>query len=175
MDWLYAPWRDAWVTGAASENGNGAGECLFCRVWTAPTAEKNDFLIHRGAGCLVMLNRYPYNGGHLMVAPARHVPSLDLLQPSDRGEMMELAALAVRVLGRVLSPHGFNLGINQGQASGAGIPGHIHLHVVPRWNGDTNFMTTTGMTRVLSTDLETTWCRLAAAFREETSCGGGPP
>lgn len=169
MDWLYAPWRDAWVTGAVSAEEEG--DCLFCRVWQAKDGDQADFVVWRGTGGLVMLNRYPYNGGHLLVAPARHAPSIDALEPADRAEMMELAALCVGVLGKVLRPHGFNLGINQGRSSGAGIPGHVHLHVVPRWRGDTNFMTTTGQTRVLSTDMEATWKQLAAGFRDTS---GGP-
>jgi len=113
-----------------------------------------------------MLNRFPYNGGHLLVAPRAHLGALDELEPGDRALLVELAARGVRLLRGLYGPHGFNVGINQGAAAGAGIPDHVHLHVVPRWQGDTNFMTTLGEVRVLSQDLDRVRDELARAWAE---------
>lgn len=113
---------------------------------------------------MVMLNRYPYNGGHLMVVPQDHVAALPLVSLEQREELMELTTSAVAIAQRMWNPDGFNIGINQGRASGAGIPDHVHLHVVPRWHGDTNFMTTIGDSRVVSIDLSRARSSMAEAF-----------
>lgn len=176
MSHLFAPWRHAWVTGAARDEagpGPSGPACLFCRVHAQPHEDVHNLVAIRGKTALVMLNRYPYNGGHLMVVPAAHEPSLERLTPEQRADLVELAAASTRVLTRLWQPQGFNLGVNQGAAAGAGIPDHVHLHVVPRWGGDTNFMTAVGGTRVISQDLAETRAALAEAFAGEAGQGTG--
>jgi len=140
--------------------------CIFCEETRQPDSAAN-LIIYRARQAYVILNRYPYTSGHLMIVPFDHQPSLELLPAEARAEMMELAAWATRVLKTVYRPQGFNLGINIGEAAGAGIIGHVHLHVVPRWGGDTNFMTSLGNTRVLPETLEDTWQRLRLAWNDE--------
>lgn len=167
MKHLFAPWRESWVVSAAS--GNDAGldvrkRCLFCDCWNHPAQDLDNLIVHRGSQCLVMLNRYPYNGGHLMAVPRDHAGSLPSVPIDQRHELMDLTAAAVEIAQELWNPDGFNIGINQGQASGAGIPDHVHLHVVPRWHADTNFMTTIGDSRVVSIDLARAQSSLVAAF-----------
>jgi ATP adenylyltransferase len=119
-----------------------------------------NLIVHRGKYNFVILNRFPYNSGHLMIVPFEHCADLEALNAEARAEMMELAAQAVRVLQSVYRPHGFNLGINIGESAGAGIVDHVHMHVLPRWSGDTNFMSTLGNTRVLPEALEVTYRRI---------------
>jgi ATP adenylyltransferase len=166
---LFAPWRHAWVTSADAKGdpGTSAG-CLFCRVWADPARDVENLVVHRGDAVFVLLNRYPYNGGHLLVAPTEHQGALQAVSAAARCEMIELAARSLEVLGAAYAPDGCNLGVNQGRAAGAGIPDHVHLHVVPRWNGDTNFLTTVGELRVISQDLGRVRDELARRF-----AGGG--
>ncbi len=167
MKQLFAPWRRDWVqSSAARDEPASAGECMFCRVWRTPADDVANLVVHRGAGVLVMLNRYPYNGGHLLVAPEEHQGGLELLAPATRASLMETAARAMQALSRVYQPDGFNLGVNQGRAAGAGLPDHVHLHIVPRWAGDTNFLATVGETRVVSDDLVRARRDLAAQFED---------
>jgi len=147
--------------------------CLFCRVWDESERDEENLVVTRGERCLVMLNRYPYTGGHLLVAPREHAASVSALDPDTLAELMQASARAVAVLERVFGAHGFNLGINQGRPAGAGIPDHIHLHVVPRWSGDTNFMTTVGETRVVSQDLATARRAIRDGFDSLASRAGG--
>lgn len=170
MRHLFAPWRHTWVTSptARGEAGHGTG-CLFCRVFDSPAEDAANLVVFRGALGLVLLNRFPYNGGHLLIAPRSHAGTLESLSTEARGELMELAARSMEVLGELYHPDGFNLGINQGRAAGAGIPDHIHLHVVPRWSGDHNFMSAVGDTRVISIDLDRTRAEIAARFPRETT------
>ncbi len=138
--------------------------CIFCGALTAPDGDP--LVIHRGARTFVMLNKFPYNNGHLMVVPHRHVGRLADLDQDELIEVMTLCQTAERVLAREYSPHGFNLGLNLGKSAGAGIEGHLHMHLVPRWNGDTNFVSVIGETRVLPEELPMTASRLKAAFSE---------
>ncbi len=167
MSRLFAPWRHAWVTEGAG--ASGSAKCLFCTVWEETGQDREHLVVHRGDRALVMLNRYPYNGGHLMIVPREHVGSLAELPSASRAEVIELAALASTLAGELWSPHGFNMGLNQGSSGGAGIPDHLHFHVVPRWDGDTNFMTAVGETRVVSTDLEKIQEELSRAFLEASN------
>ncbi len=164
MKHVFAPWRHAWITSTAANGTGSPVDCLFCRVWSDTAHDAQNLVVARGDCCLVMLNRYPYTGGHLLVVPRRHVASVSGLDPESLAAMMQFSASAVAVLERTVSPQGFNLGINQGRAAGAGIPDHVHLHVVPRWSGDTNFMTTVGETRVVSQDLEAARQQIAEGF-----------
>jgi len=156
MKLLWSPWRVKYFQ--VVQKG-----CVFCRV-QREQADLDNLIVARGQNAFVMLNRFPYTSGHLMVAASAHQPSLEFLDAPTRAEMMELATQAVQVLRQVYRPDGFNVGFNIGEAAGAGIAGHLHLHVVPRWNGDTNFMSTLAETRVLPEALEETCRRLRAAW-----------
>ncbi len=138
--------------------------CLFCRVASARSDRSNLVLMRKGEA-LLMLNRFPYNPAHLMVAPRRHVATFRELSVRERADLLEVTALAEAALGREYHPDGMNVGANLGRVAGAGYPGHLHLHLVPRWNGDTNFMPTIGGTRVLPESLARTWARLGLALR----------
>jgi ATP adenylyltransferase len=159
MEILYTPWRLAYLTGDAGPMVDG---CLFCGLHRLGDVEA--LIVHRGSSVYAILNRYPYSSGHLMVAPYAHHGSLAEMTPSERTEMMEVAAVAERVLGDEYRCHGLNLGLNLGKSAGAGVPGHAHLHVVPRWEGDTSFLTVIGGARTLPEDLAVTRDRLAGAF-----------
>ena len=137
--------------------------CVFCNVVAADDDEDN-LIVARAAHAFVILNRYPYTSGHVMVIPYKHVMTLNELDAATRAEMIELVNRVTEVLGRVYHPQGFNLGANLGAAAGAGIEEHVHLHIVPRWVGDTNFMTAVGETRVLPEELSQTYTRIKAAW-----------
>jgi ATP adenylyltransferase len=156
MENLWSPWRMKYITG----DGTPEGECVFC---AAPKLEDGpeNLIVHRGETVFAILNRYPYTSGHLMVVPFLHVPSIEDLAPATRSEMMELVNSALGILRAVYHPEGFNVGINMGSAAGAGIAEHAHIHIVPRWNGDTNFMSTVGETRVLPEELEVSFKRIS--------------
>lgn len=157
MERLWSPWRLAYVTGTTE-----ARDCIFCDALTRADGER--LVLLRGATCFVILNLYPYNNGHLMVVPNRHVPTLSGLTPDEAGEVMRLTQLAERALQEGYQPQGLNIGVNLGRAAGAGIVDHVHVHLVPRWNGDTNFMSVVGDVRVLPEDLEQTADRLRPIF-----------
>ncbi len=154
MKYLWSPWRMAYI-----QNHKRDLTCVFCREMARPDGPEN-LIVYRGKYNFVILNRYPYNSGHLMIVPYEHCPDLDALVAEARTEMIEMATQAVRVLQAVYHPHGFNLGVNIGEPAGAGIVDHVHMHVLPRWSGDTNFMSTLGMTRVLPESLEETYQRI---------------
>ena len=156
MDYLWSPWRLDYVTGTAS-----AVECVFC---TAQTGCEDALIVFTGRNCFVILNKYPYNNGHLMIVPKRHIASLSVATEEELLELIDLARRAEIALGEAYSPHGLNMGINMGKPAGAGVLDHVHLHVVPRWNGDTNYMTVVGQTRVLPEELDQTAHRLRPIF-----------
>lgn len=159
MDHLWAGWRSTYIKGAGSADPDG---CLFCRL---PREDERDSLIvARRERVFTVLNRYPYTTGHLMIAPVRHAAGIGDLTDSEQSEMWESLVVAQDALEQAMSPDGFNLGANLGRVAGAGVPGHFHLHLVPRWEGDANFMTTVGSTRVLPEDLADTWTNLRAAL-----------
>jgi ATP adenylyltransferase len=168
LERLWAPWRLAYVDKAGAGKSGRSGkagphaDCLFCRVGRS-RKDRENLVLARRESAFLMLNRFPYNSGHVMVAVARHAAELQALRPHERDDLFELAALAERALAVEYRPHGFNLGANLGRVAGAGFPGHLHLHLVPRWDGDTNFMPVTGGTKVLPESLGRTWSRLSAA------------
>ena len=151
-----------YMSTATEKNSTG---CIFCDHLDAGDDEQAHILF-RGQHAFVLLNAYPYNTGHLMVAPLRHVGDLGELRESERAELIELTASSVDVIRTVMGAEGFNTGMNLGSAGGAGIPGHLHMHVVPRWTGDTNFMPVTGNTKVLPEMLADTYAKLKPAFPE---------
>jgi ATP adenylyltransferase len=139
--------------------------CFFCEAATAdPKDDAEHLVLARGDLALAMLNRYPYNNGHLMIAPRAHLANLEELAPAAATEVMALTQRALRVLRQVLSPQGFNLGINAGKIAGAGVADHVHQHVVPRWDGDTNFMPVVADTKILNESLTTSYRELRAGF-----------
>lgn len=138
--------------------------CIFCRAVENPADDEKHFVLHRGTYSFVILNLYPYISGHMMIAPYAHLGELDAAPKATTDEMMDLAKRCNKALRGVYRPDGFNVGMNLGRAAGAGIADHIHLHIMPRWAGDTNFMTSVGDTRVLPEDLSTTYHKLLAGF-----------
>ena len=157
---MWAPWRMAYIKQTRKPRG-----CIFC----AKARERRDasnFLLHRGRHGFVLLNLFPYNSGHLMVAPYAHVKSLEALSDEAALDLIGLTNASLRVLRAEIKPQGFNVGINLGRVSGAGIEGHLHIHIVPRWNGDTNFMPLFAETRVIPEHLRTTYRRLRARFQQ---------
>jgi ATP adenylyltransferase len=140
------------------------GSCIFCEAQKNPTDDEQNFILHRAGHNFVILNLYPYISGHMMIAPYAHLGELDSAPKETTDEMMDLVKRCQTVLREVYQPHGFNIGMNLGRAAGAGVAAHIHMHVLPRWAGDTNFMSTIGETRVLSEDLPTTYRKLRGKF-----------
>ena len=160
MDQLWSPWRYGYATQSKSPVFDA---CVFCDIASSPDDEPN-FVLYRGAACYVLLNLYPYTNGHLLIVPYEHVDSLAAASPEAAAEMMALARTAETALRTVYKPGGINLGMNLGACAGAGVAGHIHLHVLPRWFGDANFLSVVGETRVLLEELPVTWLRLRDAF-----------
>jgi ATP adenylyltransferase len=192
MDYLWTPWRFAYITTADSAVRPGVPEalagwpgnlgCVFCNLIASidhaiangmdrEKAEAAGGLVLRGKQCFICLNAYPYISGHIMIMPYAHIDRLAALPADAAHEMIDLSQSAERVLERLYAPHGYNFGLNIGKAAGAGVAGHLHMHAMPRWTGDTNFMTTVGETRVLPEDLETTWKRMRGAFGEVQGAG----
>ena len=155
MQRLWSPWRLEYIL-AEKEDG-----CIFCRAMEQCDDESN-LILHRGENSVVMLNRYPYNNGHLMIVPNDHVSSLEQLAVEDLTELMLMINKGMGALRKVMHPEGFNVGINMGVVAGAGIADHVHIHVVPRWNGDTNFMAVTTGTRIMPEVLTDTYRKLKA-------------
>ncbi len=160
MDHVFSPWRYAYVSAERPKD-----ECILCELVALDRGKDEErFIVARGEHNLVVLNLYPYNSGHVMIVPYQHVSRLAALPDAPLTEMARLAARAEIVLGEVYRAEGLNLGMNLGRSAGAGIADHIHLHVVPRWVGDTNFISVAGETRVLPEDLRDTWRKLRGRF-----------
>jgi len=147
------------------QNYNRKNECAFCIELSRPDGPEN-LIVHRGQRAFIILNRFPYNSGHLMVVSYEHKSTLDELDAETRAEIMELSNLATKALQAVYNPHGFNLGLNIGETAGAGILEHVHMHILPRWRGDTNFLSTLDATRVIPEALEETYQRLKEGFEK---------
>jgi ATP adenylyltransferase len=159
MERLWAPWRLQYVKSASDADEM---ECVFCAKQGAD--DHDALVVHRGERCFAMLNLYPYTNGHLMVAPYRHLAKPGDLDADERAELWELFARSLDVLDATLKPHGANAGLNLGRPAGAGVEGHLHLHVVPRWNGDVNFMPVLADVRVMAQHLDDTWQLLRDAW-----------
>ncbi len=160
MDYLWTPWRSAYI-----KSKKTADECIFCLAARSPAQDRENLVVHRAAFCFILLNRFPYTTGHLMIVPYLHVSKLTLTPPETSAEMMDLSRRSEHVLESVYCPDGLNLGINIGAAAGAGIAQHLHLHMLPRWSGDANFMTPVAHTRVLPESLEETYQKVHYAFQ----------
>ena len=158
MNRLWSPWRMKYI-----QNNNSESECPFCAALDSPHPEEH-YLLFRGEKAFVILNRYPYTTGHLLILPLAHEEKMDDLDPETRAEMMEMINRALKVLDQVYHPEGYNVGLNMGAAAGAGIPTHLHWHIVPRWVGDTNYMTSVGEVRVLPETLEDTFAKIKSAW-----------
>ncbi len=157
---IWAPWRLAYVKDASKDSSE---ECIFCAKPQADADEEN-LIVHRGERAFVILNLFPYTNGHMMVAPYQHVGAIEQIDAETIAEMMALGQKGIRILDDVYEPQGFNVGFNQGRAAGAGVEHHIHMHVVPRWGGDTNFMPVLGDTRVMPQSLEESYAAINGRF-----------
>jgi len=161
MDQLWAPWRLAYIAREPPKPGDD--DCFICRG-LAEADDRKNLIVHRTRLGAVVLNRFPYNNGHLLVAPKAHKGRLDELTPAESLDLQETLTRVVTVLERLMKPEGFNVGLNLGKVAGAGLPGHLHWHVVPRWNGDTNFMPILADVRVISQSLDALYDLLAPAL-----------
>jgi ATP adenylyltransferase len=157
MQQLWSPWRLDYILADKKEG------CFLCDA-VHGDADRTNLLLLRGERSFIILNRYPYNNGHLMAVPYHHVESLEMLSAEEQADLMAMTALGIRALRRAMSPDGFNIGYNIGKVAGAGLKDHVHCHVVPRWNGDTNFMPVLGDTRVIPQSLESAYDQIKAAL-----------
>jgi len=160
LDRLWSPWRSEYISSGDPESG----KCVFCEIQELSDQDESSLVIHRASHCFIVLNRYPYTSGHLLIVPKEHVGEFDSAGKEITDEMMDLTKRSQAALRDIYQPDGFNVGMNLGKAAGAGIADHIHIHILPRWAGDTNFMTTVGETRVLPEDLATTYKKLREKF-----------
>lgn len=167
MDTLWAPWRMTYILDEDKPKG-----CIFCLAQDGVGAD--DLVLAVGETCLVMMNKYPYNNGHLLVAPRRHLPDMEGLSRRELADLMSAVHLATKVLKEVMNPEGFNVGLNLGRVAGAGVAEHLHFHVVPRWNGDTNFMTVFGEVRVIPEHIRATHRKLRPFFKSMEKSRGNP-
>lgn len=161
MEYIYAPWRDAYVT------GNGKGGCVFCDISANALNDEENTVLYRDEICFAVMNKYPYTPGHFMIIPHFHTDALEELLPQDWAHMSLLAQKGVAALKKAFGVGGVNIGMNLGHAAGAGIAEHIHLHLVPRWQKDSNFITTIGDARVYSVDFDEIYKKVKKAFLEE--------
>jgi ATP adenylyltransferase len=156
---LYAPWRLDYIKSVA----DGPQDCFLCTAAKNPEHDTANLVLARGSLCLLMLNKFPYVNGHLLVAPYHHVPTPVECMPEERAQMMELLTLGQQALALAMNPQGYNIGINIGRCAGAGVPGHIHAHVVPRWNGDVNFISIIGNVTIIPQAIEQAYAQLKQA------------
>lgn len=168
MDYVWTPWRYSYVTGPKGDPQD-RGHCVFCQILASGLSDSDSLIVFRGERNFVMLNRYPYTSGHMMIVPYDHVASLGEASQETALEMMRLTRRLERTLRQLYRPHGINIGMNMGSAAGAGVAGHIHMHALPRWTGDSSFTSVIGETRVLPEALSATWERARAAFGPETA------
>ncbi len=163
MQQLWAPWRMSYILANDGEKKDG---CFFCNGWKETGSERENLVVGRGSNALIMLNRFPYSNAHLMIAPARHAGNMEDMTPEEGAELWRLTVIAKQALANAFRPDGFNIGINQGRVAGAGVVDHLHIHIVPRWNGDVNFMPVFADIRVIPQALEETRDRLEPHVKE---------
>ena len=163
MKTLWAPWRAEYIYCAGGHNSAGPRHCLFCNLLKTKD-DAGNLILHRGKNAFVVMNRFPYNNGHVMVAPNRHTADLETLSRAESAELVRLVQKSLSVLRRGLKPQGFNVGANLGRVAGAGVVGHAHIHIVPRWLGDVNFMPLLSETKVISEHLAETYDRLKRIY-----------
>ena len=163
---LWAPWRISYIQGL-----NEKHDCFICHNLENPAQDKANYVLWRSANSMVILNKFPYNNGHLLIAPNRHVPDFEDLNDDELLEINKLIRLCQQALNDAINPHGFNVGMNFGRCAGAGLPGHLHIHVVPRWDGDTNFMAVCGHTDVISQGLDELYDKLKQISNEKNLPG----
>jgi ATP adenylyltransferase len=161
MDVLWAPWRMDYIL-----SDEKAGGCIFC-LGEDRQEDENRLILHVGLKTMVMMNRFPYINGHLLVAPIRHVPGLERLTDEENLELLKTVRKSVEILKKVMNPEGFNIGLNLGRVAGAGVEEHMHFHIVPRWNGDTNYMTVLGDVRVIPEHLKETYRKLRPHYEKD--------
>jgi ATP adenylyltransferase len=164
MDLLWSPWRYDYIKSGESKPSKDSTGCVFCDILASPASDEEKYILHRAGHNFVILNIYPYISGHLMVVPFRHLADLDRAEKEATDELMDLSKKCQTVLRDVYRPNGINLGMNLGKAAGAGVAEHFHMHVLPRWVGDSNFMTSVGQTRTIPEDLGTTFQKLKGRF-----------
>lgn len=164
MDKLWSPWRSKYIESFKPGNVNDSG-CLFCRV-AAEDRDKENYILHRGMTGYIIMNLYPYNSGHLMIVPYKHAGKLDVLNDEETLECMKLVNLGCKALDDSIFPQGYNIGVNVGKCAGAGIEDHVHYHIVPRWNGDTNFMPVLNEVKVVSEMMDDTYEKLKSALEK---------
>ena len=158
---LWAPWRINYIQGLSKSSG-----CFICQVKESPKDDDKNFVLWRSAKSIIILNRFPYNNGHLLISPLRHIPDLETTSDEELLELIKLVRECQKALSLAIEPHGFNIGMNIGGAAGAGIKEHAHLHVVPRWNGDANYMGVIGNTKVVSYDIYHVYEKMKKGFSE---------
>ena len=161
MERLWSPWRAKYVATGVDSNSN---TCVFCTIAQESQNDETNFVLHRGQTAYVVLNLFPYITGHLLVVPYQHISQLDATPKETTDELMDLTKRSQTALREVYQPSGFNIGMNLGTSAGAGIPDHLHLHILPRWSGDTNFMTSIAETRVLPEELKVSYGKLLPKF-----------
>ena len=164
MDRLWTPWRYDYIKSGSSSEGEKPQSCVFCALLDDAGDDESKFILHRAAHNYVVLNIYPYISGHLLIVPYAHLAELDAVPKPATDELMDLTKRCQTALREVYHPHGFNLGMNLGRSAGAGVAHHVHLHIMPRWTGDSNFMSTVAETRVIPEDLATTYHKLRGYF-----------
>lgn len=172
MQRMWSPWRSEYIESFKEKTGKRTrkkrNQSFFVDAWKSDDDDKH-LVVWRGKHCFVIMNRYPYNSGHLMIVPYRQTGDFQDLTPEELGEMMSTVQRCLRALNTTMHPHGFNFGANLGRVSGAGVDDHVHFHIVPRWNGDTNFMPVLADTKVISEDMRKTLKKLQKAFRSRSA------
>ncbi len=165
MEILYSPWRSKYIESFKDEKSKEG--CFVCEAIERPDEAKERLVVYRNNFSIVIMNKYPYNAGHLLVCPLQHVSNFDYLSNEELLNLMLTLKDSIRVLDKVLKPHGYNVGMNIGRTAGAGLPEHIHFHIIPRWNGDTSFITTVSDTKVISQSFEELYEKINALFNEK--------
>lgn len=165
MNLLWAPWRIPYLR-KAMKKSTPPKNCFFCAYAGEPKKDRKNLVVHRGRSGFIVLNRFPYQGGHLLIAPFAHKADLALLSEAERMDLFDFLVLAQETLDSAMHPQGYNIGLNVGRAAGAGVPGHLHFHIVPRWNGDANFMASVSNTRVIPQALKTLHAELQKTLRQ---------